>query len=211
MRWSDSWCFTQSESSWHFKSVPTRQFHYCTTRTKDQIVVASPAPSGRICAEPSCLLEQYIDIHRTVWKIILNTSDQYDKDCKILKITLRPQHWHNTVRWFKKSRTWKETSYPILKEEEEAKNDAFLSTEAWGAEAANGLLNPSLSLVLSQQFLWNELLTNWISMFDYSEFEKDLVKTYKDNFIHDQSQYLGVLVRCSHTPGGAWVVAVWKH
>lgn len=52
---------TQSESSWHFKSVPTRQFHHCTARTKDQIVVASPAPSGRICAEPSCLLGQYIE------------------------------------------------------------------------------------------------------------------------------------------------------
>ncbi len=80
--------FTQIESSWQFKSVPTRQFHYCTTQTKDQIVVASPAPSGRICAKPSCLLVQYIDIHRLHRR--LNKSGQYDKYCNILKITLRP-------------------------------------------------------------------------------------------------------------------------
>ena len=126
-------------------------------------------------------------------------------DGKILKITLRPQHWHNTVRWFKKSRKWtenKETSHRILKEE--PKHDTFLSTEAWGAEAANGLLNPSLSSVLSQRFLSNELLTDSISMFDYSEFEKYLVKT----LLYMTSQYLGL--RSSHTPGGAWVVVVWN-
>lgn len=104
-------------------------------------------------------------------------------DGKIPKITLRPQHWHNTVRWFKKSRKWKEnkeTSHRILKEE--AKHDTFLSTEAWGAEAANGLLNPSLSSVLSQRFLWNELLTDSISMFDYSEFWKILGKDMYSQF-----------------------------
>ena len=95
-----------------------------------------------------------------------------------------------------------------------------MSTEAWGAEAANGLLNPSPSLVLSQRLFCCETNCShigsyyvWLlrhgSYYVWANCSKYLVKTLLVTLLYMTSSII-LGVRWSHSPGWAWVVAVWN-